>query len=162
MFRAATIAALCALAACASAGGSWPSLARRPGAAPPPGAAVPARQPSPTPARPAGVAPAVDVGAAAARLARVRASWQAQQVRAEAAVRAATAASAGDTALTTAELELSRLELHGAEFGDIADEVAVVTSSQQAREVGDAARVAQALHVATFDVLRRQLAAAGR
>ncbi len=170
MFRATAIAALCALAACASAGGSWPSLARRPGAAPlpcgesapalSPGATAPAPKPVPTPAQPAGDAPAVDIDAAAARLDRVRTAWQAQRVRAEAAVRAASAASQGDTAPTTAELELSRLELHGAEFGDIADAVAVVTSSQQARAVADAARVAQALHVATFDALRRQLAAA--
>jgi hypothetical protein len=166
VLRPSLIAVLLVVTACASAGGEWPSLARRPGetggsccpgvtppaepVAVPPGSQPPPVLPAPAP---------VDLAALEKRLDDARAAWARQAERSEAAVRAATGAGASDSAWAAAELELSRLEARGAEFREIADVIGVVTSPEQGRAKA-AADAAYAEHVTAFDRLRSVLAAA--
>lgn len=162
------------LTACASGDGTWPSLARRPGeaggdccgasAATPPTPTVPQTAPPP-PAEavpvPSAPAPAsVDLDSLEKQLGEARAAWEAQRARAEAAVRAATGKSPGETAWAEAELELSRLEEKGAEFRDISDQIGVVTSPEQAVRLSGEALAAYDAHIAAFGALRQQLAPA--
>ena len=163
------LAAALGVAACASADGEWPSLARRPGEAGGGccGDAV-SQPPAPSPAK---LAPAptaaviIDLAALGERLQRARAAWDAQHQRAVAAVDVATGPKPGETGAATAELEVSRLEENGSEFRDIADEAGVVTSPEQSPQAAALAKQAQTAydaHIAAFDALRRRLAAAAR
>ena len=119
----AALAVLLSLAAC-SAGGDWPSLARRPGESAPLPEAAPTTAPVETPVTTAasGPAPAVTSGrlAEATRdFAGIEKRWQTQSAATETAVAAARGTSAGNPAATKAELELSRLDRVGAQIADL-------------------------------------------
>jgi hypothetical protein len=119
---------LLATAGCAAtADGSWPSLARRPGEieAGSRGAAEPAPATAPT-AAPAGDPAPVAVAAgrtaeAAREFDAVLVRWQTQRTATEAAVAAARGAAPSSAAWAKAQLELTRLERLGSEIGDLRD-----------------------------------------